>query len=171
MQEVFLSLSTPTDVVMDPVLGGLTGGTSNGSTTVTVITDSPSGYQLTITAENSPAMQSGVNSIADYVPGGAPDFTFTTDSGEAHFGFSPSGVHVADEFKDNTTICGVGSIDTELACWDGLSTAPTTIAESSLRTSLAGATTTIYFRVGIAGGAAVTSGLYTAATTLTALPL
>ena len=171
MQEVFLSLSTPADVVMDPVLGGLTGGTSNGSTTVTIITDSPSGYQLTIRAENSPAMQSGANSIADYVPGGVPDFTFTTNSGEARFGFSPSGVHITDEFRDNTSVCGVGTIDSNLACWDGLATLPTTIAQSSLRTNLAGATTTIHFRVGITSGAAVTSGLYTATTTLTALPL
>jgi hypothetical protein len=171
MQAVFLSMSTPDDVVMTPALGGLTGGTSNGSTTVTIITDSPAGYQLTIQAENNPSMQSNTSSIADYVPSGTADFSFQVNAGQAFFGFSPSGVHIPDGYKDNTSVCGVGSLDTALACWDGLSTTPTIVAASALRTSLAGATTTINFRVGIGSGGNVESGLYTATTTLTALPL
>jgi len=171
MQAVFLSMSIPSDVTMLPSLGGLTAGTSNGSTTVTIITDSPSGYQLTIAAENSPAMQSYTNSIADYVPGGVPDFTFTVGTADARFGFSPSGVHISDDFRDNTSVCGVGSLDSNLACWDGLATTLATIAASAMRTSVTGATTTINFRVGIGNSGAVESGLYTATTTLTALPL
>lgn len=74
MQEVFISLATSGNVNLTPDLPGLTGGESNGSTTFTVTTDSPSGYQLTIKAENNPAMQSGVSTIADYDAGAVTDF-------------------------------------------------------------------------------------------------
>lgn len=171
MQEVYLSLSTPNDVDMDPALGGLTAGTSNGSTTVTVITDSPTGYQLTIEAENSPAMQSPTGSIADYAPVGAADFLFTTDVSDVHFGFSPAGVDITSAYLDDGDECGVGGLDTALACWDGLSTTPTTIAQSGTPNQPSGATTTIHFRVGIGGGTGVEAGVYTATTTITALPL
>jgi hypothetical protein len=56
MQEVFLSMTAAPNVTMSPALGGLTGGTANGSTSVVVLTDSPSGYQLTIAAESAPAL-------------------------------------------------------------------------------------------------------------------
>ncbi|MEM9336682.1 MAG: LamG domain-containing protein [Patescibacteria group bacterium] len=65
MQEVFLSMTTPADVVMNPSLGGLTGGTSNGSTSVVVTTDSPSGYRLSIESENNPSMQSPEGGVID----------------------------------------------------------------------------------------------------------
>lgn len=172
MQEVFLSMSDPDNVFLDPDLGGLTAGTSNGSTTVTIITDSPAGYQLTIVnSGTAPAMKSVSDSIADYVPVGVPDYNFTVLSGQAFFGFSPSGVHIPNRFKDNTSVCGTGANDTLLACWDGLSVSPAVIAESSLRTSNIGATTTIYFRVGVGDSAGIETGIYTATTTLTAFPL
>ncbi len=172
MQTVFLSLSTPNDITMAPNLLGLTGGTSNGSTTFTVITDGPSGYQLTIAAENSPAMQSGANTIADYDAGVVTDYIFDAPAGEAYFGFSPEGVDVVQAFLDNNaSVCGVGSFDASLACWDGLSTAETVIASSGGSNHPSGATTTLNFRVGIGSGAGVISGVYTATSTITALPL
>lgn len=172
MQEVFLSLAVEGDVTMSPALGGLTGGTSNGSTTLTVITDSPSGYQLTVAAENNPAMQSGANSIADYDAGVATDATFSVAGGEAFFGFTPEGLDVVDEFRDDGLgVCGSGILDTSLTCWDGLSTSDTPVAIGSGSNHPVGATTTLNFRVGIGSGSAVISGLYTATTTVTALPL
>lgn len=173
MQSVYLSMSDADNVVMDTALGGFAGDASNGSTTVTIITDSPSGYQLTITAENSPAMQreGGGGSIADYDAGGVADFTFTYADSEALFGFSPSGVDIVQAFKDDGGNCNVDSGDTLLACWDGLSTSDTNIAESGIPNHPDGATTTIYFRVGVGAIAGTVSGFYTATATLTALPL
>lgn len=171
MQEVFLSMSVPSDVVMDTDIGGLTGGTSNGSTTVTVTTDSPSGYQLTIVAENDPAMQSPDDTIADYSAGGTPDFTFTTTASDAHFGYSPSGVDIASDFLDDGGTCAVGSGDVDLACWDGLTTSPRAVAESGVSNQPTGATTTINFRVGIGSSGGKLAGVYIATSTLTALPL
>ena len=171
MQEVYLSITAPTDVIMSPSLNGITGGTSNGSTTVTVTTDSPAGYSLSIESANSPAMQSESNSIADYNQGIDADFSFLVNSGAASFGFSPSSVDVVTAFRDNASVCGVGSLDTALACWAGLTTTSTIISQGIGSNHPLGATTTLYFRVGIGSDAGVIAGEYTATTTLTALPL
>jgi hypothetical protein len=173
MQEVFLSLTGGDDVVMSPALGGLTGGTANGSTSVSVLTDSPGGYELSIASENAPAMQKGVDSLADYVSGAAPnaDYAFNTASADAHFGFSPEGSDIVAYFRDNNAgVCGSGSFDNVLACWDGLSTSDTPIAQGGANQPT-GATTTIHFRVGIGGTAGVIAGTYVATTTITAIPL
>jgi hypothetical protein len=172
MQEVFLSLSVDGDVEMTPDLPGLTGGTSNGSTTLTVITDSPSGYAMSISAENSPALQSGVYSIDDYDAGAEPDFSFITGPNDAHFGFTPEGIDITGDYLDDTGVCATGgTTDTPLACWDGLSTSDKIIASGSGANQPAGATTTLNFRVGIGSSGGVIAGVYTATTTVTALPL
>ncbi|MEY2665429.1 MAG: hypothetical protein RLZZ480_534 [Candidatus Parcubacteria bacterium] len=171
MQEVYLSLTAPADVILSPNLAGITGGTSNGSTTVTVTTDGPAGYSLLIASENNPAMRSGANTIDDYDEGADADYSFVVTSGTADFGFSPSGVDIVPYFKDNGSLCGLGSLDTPLACWAGLLTSGVTIAEANGSNHPDGATTTMYFRVGVGSGANVISGVYTATTTLTALPL
>lgn len=172
MQEIYIALSGATDVTMDPAIPGVTGGTANGSTTVTVVTDSPSGYALTITAENDPAMQKGANTIADYSPGTDPSFAFDVSENEAFFGFSPEGADIVDRYKDNGADCNTGgSFDTELACWDGASTIGQTIAQSTDPNHPNGATTSIRFRVGIGGSVNQDPGFYVATTTVTALPL
>lgn len=172
MQEVFISLSSAGDVIMSPELPGLTGGTSNGSTTFTVITDSPSGYSLTIEAENSPAMQNGPYSIADYNAGVDPDPAFLVSGGAASFGFTPEGVDVVQKFlDDNAGTCNSGSYNNTLTCWDGLSTTAVSIAEGAGSNHPIGATTTVRFRVGIGNGAGVIAGTYVATSTVTALPL
>lgn len=173
MQEVFISLASTGDVTMSPNLPGLTGGTSNGSTTLTVITDSPSGYQLTIQAESNPAMlrDGGGGSIADYSAGANPDFSFITAGSNAHLGFSPEGADLVQQFLDDGGVCNTGVLDTSLACWDGLSTSAKVMAEGTGSNHPSGATTTVNFRVGIGSGAGVIAGVYTATTTVTALPL
>lgn len=171
MQEVYLSLMATGDVTMSPDLPGVTGGTSNGSTTFTVLTDSPAGYQLTLQAENDPAMQSHAYTIADYDAGADADFSFTTAPGEAHFGFTPEGVDVTQPFLDDGGTCGVGSLDSSLACWEGASTTARVIAQGAGSNHPLGATTTVHFRVGLGSNAGVIAGVYTATTTVTALPL
>ena len=172
LNSVFISLAGAADVIMSGDLPGLTGGSSVGSTTFTVTTDSPTGYQVTLQASNAPAMQkTGGVSIANYNAGDSADFTFTIPASSAVFGFSPEGIDVADQFLDNTVVCGSGSIETPGACWAGVSTTPVVIAEATSPNQPTGATTTIEFQVGLANGAGIESGLYTATTTLTALPL
>ena len=172
MQEVFISMSEVSPVVMSPNLGGITGGTSNGTTSVLVTTDSPSGYQLTILAANNPAMQKDSDTIADYVPAANPnpDFSFAVNANSVHFGFTPEGADVTQRWKNNGSVCNSGSNSTPLVCWDGLSTTEKVIAQG-LDNHPNGATTTLRFRVGIGGGVAVKAGDYFATSTLTALPL
>ncbi len=171
MQEVYLSITAPSDVTMSPNLAGITGGTANGSATVTVTTDSPAGYSLSIQSSTSPAMQSTLGTIPDYNHGLDADFTFSVVPGSVSFGFSPSSVDVVSAFRDNSSVCGVGSLDTPLACWAGLSTTPTIISQGARSNHPSGATTTMHFRVGVGSGSGVIAGQYTATTTLTALPL
>ena len=173
MQEVFLSLGGGADVTMSPDLPGLTGGESNGSTTFTVITDSSAGYQLTIQAEDNPAMQraDGV-SINDYSPTGAADYVFSVPAADAEFGFTPEGNDIVSTYQDNNAgVCGVGGFDNSLACWSGLAIVPTEIARGVGSNHPTGATTTINFRVGVNSGANIQEGLYVATTTVTAMPL
>ena len=172
MLTTYLSMSTPSSVTMAPPIPGVTGGTADGATTVTVTTDSAAGYQLTIQASESPALTKGSDSIADYVPVGDPDFFFAIDPTDSHLGYSPSGVDVAQRFLDDgASLCNTGSTETDLACWDGLSTTPATIALRTSANTPNGSTTTVNFRVGIGGSVVQTAGTYTATTTLTALPL
>lgn len=173
MQEVFVSLTTTGDVILSPDLAGITGGTANGSTTVTVVTDSPSGYQLLIAAENEPAMQrnGGGGVIDDYDAGADPDFSFLTSGSDAHLGFTPEGADITQAFRDDGSVCNSGSLDTAFSCWDGLSTTTQAIAESTGANHPAGASTTLHFRVGIGSTAGVIAGVYSATTTVTALPL
>lgn len=173
MQEVYVSMTAPSNVFMTPDIGGLVGGESNGSTTVHVVTDSPSGYGLTIVAENDPAMQKGVDTIADYAPVAAdPDTWFATDASEAHFGFSPFGPDTVTRFLENGGSCNQGGGSaTTTACWDGLSTSEATVASDTNSNHPTGATTTVYFKVGVGGSVGLVPGFYYATTTLTALAL
>jgi len=173
MHEVYLAMSPAADVTMSPNIGGITGGTANGSTTVAVTTDSAAGYTLTIFASGSPAMQSGVNTIADYTPSGAaPDYTFTTGATDSHFGYSPYGPDTVQRFLDDgASLCNTGSSNGTATCWDGLSTSDATIASAGSANHPNGATTTIYFRLGIGGSVGQPEGVYVATTTLTALAL
>lgn len=172
MQEVYLSLSAIPNVTLTPSLGGLTGGVATGSTAFVVTTDSAAGYTTTIQASTSPAMRSGANSIADYVPGGAvPDFIFTTDPTDAHFAYSPEGTDIAVRFQDAGSVCGVAGGDTSNRCYDGLSTTPVEIARRTSGNHPTGATTTLQFRVGLGGTVGVPPGQYVATTTITVLSL
>lgn len=172
MQNVYISIATVSDVVMSPTIGGVTGGTSNGSTVVTVTTDSPSGYDLFIKASSSPALISGVNSFADYTPGANPDFTFAISSSDSEFAFSPEGAHIVQRYKDNgSTLCNTGSSDTADSCWDALSTSNKTISESTSPNQPSGTATTLKFRAQSGSSHLQPAGEYTATTTVTAIPL
>lgn len=173
MQGSYISLSSTGDVALSAIQG-VSGGFSTGSTTMTVITDNVAGYQLTIEAEGDPAMQSETDSIADYVPVASPDpdFTFTTDASDSHFGFSPEGADLVQRYLDATGLCNQsGGSDTNDACWDGLSTTPRTIATGSGSNHPTGADTVIEFQVGIGGSVNQTVGSYTATTTVTAIAI
>jgi hypothetical protein len=171
MQQVFISLTGLAAVTLSPNIPGVSGGVANGSTTATVVTDSPSGYSLTIESQSAPAMVSGVNSLADYNTNTNPDYEFAIGVTDAHFGFSPFGDDIIDRFKNNGASCGVGSTISNLNCWTGASTTATVIAESTSSNHPTGTDTRINFRVGVGGSVTQAPGVYVATSTVTALPL
>lgn len=175
MNIVALSLVPPSSVVMSPNIGGVTGGTGNGSTNFTVTTDDPAGYTSTIQASSSPALvdtASSTNSFADYSPAGsAPDFTFGIAATASAFAFSSQGTDADQRFLNNTSICNIGSNSTAQTCWDGLSTSPKNVADRTSANSPSGIQTTLYFRAASGTNHIQVNGVYVATTTLTVLPL
>jgi hypothetical protein len=174
MQSVYLAMTGAADVTMSPQLGGLSGGTSNGSTATTVTTDSPAGYQLSIKASSTPAMQgdAGNSTISDYTPAGAdPDFTFSVPVTAGEFGFSPEGNDIAQKFKDDGAACNTGSGDTADSCWGALSTSNQAISSRSSANTPSGTATTIKFRITLGASHFQLEDTYTATTTITAVSL
>lgn len=175
MNETYIALIPGGDVVLAPALGGLSGGIASGTTTVTVITDSHAGYELSIQASSSPAMKHLTEPayFNDYTPSGvSPDYQFTIPTGTSTFGFSVSGVDTVATFLDNgVDTCGVDTGNALNTCWDGLSTTPYVIARRTDENHPAGTETSIHFRAGIDTNAVQMGGSYRATTTITAIPL
>src|ERR1035437_3567480 len=80
-----IAFATPaSNIIMSPSLGGVTGGTSNGATSVVVKTNNLTGYNMTIQASSSLGMIGNASST-NYIPAystsvaGVPDFAFRTD--------------------------------------------------------------------------------------------
>ena len=171
MQETYIGISGINDVVMAPALG-LSGGMSTGSVSFVITTDNRAGYRATIAASHSPAMRSLTDDINDYVTQGVePDLSFVYGASDAFFGFSPEGVDIVSRYKDNGSVCGVGSMDSSNVCWDAVGTTSKEIVRSSAGNHPDGSTTTLKFRVGIGSSASVEAGVYTATTTVTAITL
>ncbi len=173
MHATVLSIVPAGNVTMSPNIGGLSGGTANGSTAFTVMTDNPAGYSATITASSSPALKISSDSFADYVPAGAvPDYSFSNAAVASSFAFSPEGNDVATRFKNNaSSVCGTGSLDTADACWDGLSTSATTVVSRTSANHPSGTVTTLKFRAASGSSHIQTEGIYSATTTVTVVAL
>ena len=80
MQESYIAISSPSDLIMDS-MGGLSGGSSEGTMSWVVVTDNTAGYSMSLASTTSPSLKSLEDSISDYTPSGAdPDYTFTNAS-------------------------------------------------------------------------------------------
>ena len=171
MQSISIVVVPPTGVVMAPAIGGVSGGTSNGSTTFSVMTDDGAGYSVTIVASSSPALVSGADSFADYTPSGAnADFNFYNAPTSSTFAFSPKGADSPLRFKDDGTNCGAGLSQTTDACWDGLATTTKTIVSRTTSNHPAGTVTTLKFRAASGSAHLQLQGTYVATTTITITP-
>lgn len=175
-----IAFATPaSDIVLSPNIDTSLGGVASGQTQVVVRTNDHLGYSMTITASSSLGMigvASTTHSIPSYVSAvaGVPDFTFTTPSNKAYFGYTAEASSTSDlatAFKDNAGVCNaVGGIDTADSCWIGVDTTPYTVINRTSETLLSGATTTLKFRVAITANPvpALPDDSYVATTTLTA---
>ena len=171
-------VAAPTNVVLAPTLGGLTGGVSNGSTQFVVKTNDHAGYQVSLMASSSLGMignASSSNYIPAYSPSvaGVPDYTYASTSGKANFGYTVEASTTSDvsqAFRENGTTCNTGTIHTNPnVCWIGATSTQFMIVNRNIPTPPNGATTTIKFRVAIVGtpNPVLPDDIYTATMTLT----
>jgi hypothetical protein len=176
--------TAPSNVVMSPSLGGISGGTSNGGTQLIVSTDNTSGYNMTITASSSLGMignASSTNYITAYLPAAAstsPDFNFAVNSARGSaFGYTVAASSTGDVsqmFKNTGAICNAGSgVNTTGGtnhCWLNASTSAVTIINSAVPTPGSGSTSTLMFQVTINANPnpVIPNDTYVATTTLTA---
>ena len=172
MQEGYIAITTPSDLVMSS-MGGLSGGSSEGTMSWVVTTDNVAGYSMSVASNTTPAMKSTLDSLADYVPAGAnPDYDFTNASNSSSFGFSPEGTETISRFKNNSSgICNTGTLETTGKCWDGFSTTPKVVAGSSTSNHPSGATATLRLRAESGANHIQTSGVYSVTLVATAISL
>jgi hypothetical protein len=171
MQESSISLSSPSDLVLSS-MGGLSGGSSEGTMSWVVTTDNTAGYNMFIASTTSPSLKSANDSIADYVPAGAnPDFNFVNPSNDSSFGFSPEGTETIGRFKDNGSSCNTGSSEATGKCWDGLSTTPKVMAGNTSSNMPSGSTASVRFRAESGVNHIQTSGQYNVTVVVTATTL
>ncbi len=171
MGESYISITSPSDLAMAS-MSGLSGGSSEGTISWTVLTDNTAGYYMTVESSTSPAMKSAQDVVDDYIPAGAdPDYTFTNPSNTSSFGFTPEGPDISQRFKDNGSVCNAGSGDTASKCWDSLSTTPKQIVNRTTSNIPSGTATTLRFRAESGVDHVQTSGAYSATITVTAVTL
>ncbi|MEK7478254.1 MAG: hypothetical protein AAB645_02720, partial [Patescibacteria group bacterium] len=91
--DAYLSITDAAAVTLLPAINGVGATTpAEGSTSWTVTTNNPAGYALYVKAAASPALISGANSFANYVPSYSyPDLDWSIPVSSASFGFSPTG--------------------------------------------------------------------------------
>lgn len=174
MNESSISISSPSDIIMLPVIAGMTGGTGNGEATWTVITDNSTGYLMNISTLTSPALMSGVNSFSNYTPvsAGIPDYNWSIVITDSEFGFTLEGSDIVSKFMDNgVNACNTGLNNTVNKCWSNLSTSVENIAGSTSSNQPLGMETTVKFRAQSGSSHFQEEGSYSATIIITALAL
>lgn len=170
-----------TNVVASGTINGLTGGTANGSTTVSVRTNSNTGYYMTIAfanngTDNAMLGDASLSQSIHDLPASStePNYIFPTASTSAVFGYTVNATDETDidqAFLDNGAACNqVAGSYTADRCWMEPQVSAYQIID---RTSAAatGATSTISFRIYVPSSPspALVADTYTATATLTAL--
>lgn len=150
-------------------IGGATGGTRFGSTTVAVTTNDSSGYTLDIRFESANGMEhETLGDFISYYGTTTPDYTMGLGVANSAFAYSVSSTNQVSAFDNNGSSCGAGTTKSIDNCFriHGTPTADSTIVDSS--SSATDEETIIGFQVQVAGGSGLSNGFYYATTTLTA---
>ena len=175
MQEVYISVSAPDDINLVPDIPGISGGTSDGSVTWTVIADNSAGFNMKIKASTTPAMKLDAGYyFDDYTPdlGGTPDYNWSVVSNEAEFGFTVepgTDEDAVQAFLDNaSTACNqAAGSQTINKCWlDFNGTINIDMINRTTRTDVDGENEVIKFRAQ-SNAKFLKEGAYSATTTVT----
>lgn len=172
--ERYLSLSAPIQVVMIPIIFGVSGGASSVVSTVHAITNNPDGYTLMVRASTSPALQSTSTgaSFANYTPAvsSTPDFNWNVSAFDSEFGFTADGPDIVELYRDNGSACNQ-TVDSGTAktCWNALTNLNTNVCRShSANDSFGGSSTILEFRAESGIHNIQPPGMYQSVVTLTA---
>lgn len=150
-------------------IGGETGGTRFGSTTVAVTTNDSSGYTLAIAFESTDGMEHPTETdFIDYYASSTPDYTMALGVNSSGFAYSVSSTNQVSAFDNDGSGCGAGTNKSIDNCYvmHGTPTSNNTIVDSS--TSATAEETIIGFQVQVAPSSGLANGFYYATTTLTA---
>ena len=178
-QQVTAELSmtvASTTMVMLPAIPGLTGGTGNASTSVSIITNNIQGYSVTIQATTTGASDGAMTGdntsgyFTDYAATTAESWSDTTSGQASQFGFGVTN----GSLSSANGASGYASCATVESCWSKApTTSPKTIVSVNTNTQGGGDTFYLKFRAHIPANSdpAVPEDWYTATTTLTATQL
>jgi hypothetical protein len=174
-----ITISAPSNVVMTPVIYGITGNLgapASGTTSFTVKTNNAAGFNLTVKASTAPALATGGYYFSDYTPAspGTPDYAWQSPTASsASFGFAvgASGIDGADAvvaFQNSVGTCNVSGINQIADCWYGFTgTTPITIVNRTTNTGASGVTENLAFRAE-SNAAFLAQDTYAATITVTA---
>lgn len=173
-----ISITLTATVSMSPAISGISGGTGDGSATMTVITNNTNGFSMAVKADYSPAMtlggaNSAVPSFADYTKAGTPpDFAWSVAAADSEFGFTvepETPANAVAAFLDNgTDTCGIGAAQTVNACWAPFTTTDYTVINRSAPTDNGGEAEVLKFKAQSGANHFQQQGTYTATITVTA---
>jgi hypothetical protein len=178
-------VTAASNVIMTGSLGGISGGTALGYTTVAVRTNSLLGYNMTMMASTTSGSvpqgsmtgtASSSNYIGPYIPisnPGTPEFTFNNATNTSEFGYTVNASTTSDVaplFRNNSSVCNSGASTSLTNCWLAATNTPVTIISRNIPTPSTGATTTLAFEVKIGANPSpmIPNDTYVATTTLTA---
>jgi len=173
IESYIAAAALPEDITMSPSIGGITGGQSNGTTSIKVTTDSPSGYSLFVRASASPALATSTYSFADYIPNNPeiPDYNWSVPATTTGFGFTPYGPDTAPKYRHIGENCNEdGGSESKDHCWYNLSISDETIAASYLSNHPEGTETYIRFRAESGTQNIQSAGEYSATLIITVIP-
>lgn len=163
-------------LTMSPSISGLTGGTGDASTNISVISNSASGYVVTLqatTSGTSTAAMKGLTKsgvIADYPSATPVTWADGTAGTPSRFGFGITNVLINSR-TNNATGYSTTTCTTADSCFaKAPTTTPITIANSTANSTSTGDIYTLKFRAQIPANSnpLVASDWYQATTTITA---
>lgn len=166
-------------ITMSGNINGMTGGTTTGSVSMTVITNNTLGFDMKVRADYAPAMTLGgannttVDNFADYSPtsAGVPDYNWGIAATDSEFGFTVEASTGDDVqlFKSATNACNAATgTRTADKCWYNFATTDLTVVTRGTPTPQAGVTETLKFQAQSGSSHQQQQGAYKALITVTA---
>jgi len=153
MNETYLTVSSPSDILMSPSIPGITGGLASGDATWTIITDNPAGFNMKVKASGETGMlQTNDWYFYEYTPAsaGSADFNWSAPAaGSAEYGYSvtaETSVDIDTPFKNDGANCGTGGNNTDKQCWYKFATSDLQVIYRSSRTDDGGENEKINFQ-------------------------